>query len=70
MFVFQFCLEYFLIKWLDKEVTDDLRDVVTARDIVSPKDVSLVDIEVNHECEVLYEGRLYKALVLAICITY
>ena len=56
------------MKWLDREDTDDddLRDVVSARDIVPPKDVSLMDMEVNSECDVLYEGRLYKARVLAI----
>ena len=55
------------MKWLDREDTDDdLRDVVSARDIVPPKDVPLMDIEVNSECEVLYEGRLYKARVLGI----
>lgn len=54
------------MNWLDREDTDDdLRDV-SARDIVPPKDVSLVDIEVGNECDVLYEGRLYKARVLAI----
>ena len=61
------CLILLLVNWLDKEDTDDdLRDVVAARDIVPPKDVSLIDIEVGSECEVLYEGRLYKARVLAI----
>ena len=45
------------MNWLDKEDTDDdLRDVVAARDIVPPKHVSLIDIEVGSECEVLYEG--------------
>ena len=48
------------------DTDDNLRDVVAARDTVPPKDVSLMDIEVGSECEVLYEGRLYKAHVLAI----
>ena len=57
------------MNWVDrdsKDTDDDLRDVISARDIVPPKDVSLMDIEVGCECEVLYEGRLYKARVLAI----
>ena len=53
------------MKWLDREDTDDDLKDVSARDIVPPKDVSLMDMEVNSECEVLYEGRLYKARTCA-----
>lgn len=53
------------MKWLNKDTDDDLRDV-SAIDIVPPKNASLMDIEVNSECEVLYEGRLYKIRVLGI----
>ena len=47
-----------------------MRDVVSARDVVPPQDISIVDVTTGTDCNVLFEGVLHKARILAVGMTY
>ena len=54
---------YFLINWLD-DSDPDLYDVVSAKLVVPPEEVEILDVIAGTVCRVSYSGQYFKAEVL------